>query len=812
MIDQTTSIDESLLPRIRIDDWARSDSSPDLDYPSVLISAALTRLNSDPRIHAMLVQINNMLANIPNPTVSDPNAKGVYLKITADDLDKANGSDFSEAQAAHIPNQGPYGHDIHYGADASTDPNGVAIPTRNALIYLEARDSDSSKHITNSFQGLAADGYEKDFSMSLDRMLFHELVHILTRGPLPNGSPLDLETVYDNRGTSDVADDYTISYSEDVAAIGENFLYVPYAKATNATDTAYRVGHTNGQTAGGASGMDAFSLFTDDRTIQPAQATAGVNGAPNVVGAIKFVGSKTNGDGSSSRLTLEYHRIDHEVGIGVKRSYDHYLLFDMEKIGSNTGLYTFAGNTIGYDPSIRDVLSDSLVQPSSGLIPYDSLMSPAKQALDTLHSIAPFTTKTSIFSVFQDAQVTQIRPAHLNGLDRMVTISAERHVDKKQGSIDEDVTGPVDAGTLNSAGLLIIDQLQATTGALIFGGSGYTRRYDFDITTSDPVTDSFSTSHDSFASSTDHITGSGSADVIVLGTGSSALRNFADGGAGHDVIVGREADDHIIGGTGDDILIGGRGRNIIDGGDGFDIISYADATSRVSVGLFDPINWGSNGVQPGRYGWGGYDDPADFRNDELRRIEGVIGSSFNDDLRGRGGSLLIGGEGDDTFYIHKGDVAIGGGGHDTFILLDQGYRDYNPTTMNMDGAQNPARYAILDLNEEDIVRPANGWPSQGPSYPGMPPMPPMPGQPATSVSFDFGNADQPGRITIAETRDTGGYFPGPGARPSITTALYEIFVSDLQTTDFVGTPASYGPSYTGPSYDFHDLFGLFPII
>lgn len=812
MIDQTTSIDEILLPRIRIDDWARSDSSPDIDHPSVLISAALTRLNSDPRIHAMLVQINDLLANVPNPTPTDPNAKGVYLKITSDDLDRFGGADLTDAQAAHVPYQGPHAHDIHYGADSSTDPNGVAIPMRNALIYLEARDSDSSKHIVNSFKGVTVDGYDANFSMSLDRMLFHELVHILTRGPLSNGAPLDLETIYDNRGTSDTADDYMISYSEDVATIGENFLYVPYAKATNATDTAYRLGHTNVQSKGGSPGMDAFSLFTADRMIQPAQLIPGINGTSDVIEPIKFVGSKANGDSSSSRLTLEYHRIDHEVGKSVKRSYDHYLLFEMEKIGSSTGLYTFAGNTIGYDPSIRDILSDSLVQPSNGLTPYDSLMSPGKQALDTLHSIAPFTAKTSIFSVFQDAQVTQIRPAHLNGLDRMVTISAERHVDKKQGTIDEDVTGPVNAGTLNSADLLIIDQSQAATGSLIFGGSGYTRRYDFDAITSDPATDGFSTSHDSFASSTDHITGSDFADVIVLGTGSNSLRNFADGGSGHDVIVGREADDYIVGGIGDDILIGGRGRNIIDGGDGFDIVSYADATSRVSVGLFDPINWGSGGVQPGRYGWGGYDDPADFRNDDLRKIEGVIGSAFNDDLRGRGGSLLIGGEGDDTFYLRSGDIAIGGGGHDTFILLDQGYRSYNPATMNMDGAQNPARYAILDLSHEDTVRPTNGWPSQGPSYPGMPQMPPMPGQPATSVSFDFGDPTQPGRVTIAETRDAGGYYPGPGTRPTITTALYEIFVSDLQSTDFVSGPSSYGPSYTGPSYDFHDLFGLFPII
>lgn len=806
MINKTTSIDDVLLPRIRIDDEARTDSSFDIGHPSTLIRAALVRLNSDPRIHAMLVQINDMLASLPNPTDDDPNATGVYLKITADDLDRADGRDFTQAQAAHVPSQGTYANSIVYGADSSTDPAGVAVPLRHALIYLEARDSDASKNITNSFLGNDADGYGSDFSMSLDRMLFHELVHILTRAPLINGNPLDLESIYDTRGTADPVDDYILSYSEDVAAIGENFLYVPHAKATHATDDGFRLGHTTNQTAGGASGMDAFSMFVDERMIQPARVVVGSAAVPETIEPIRFVGSKSGAGGSSTRLTLEYHRVDHEVGSSVRHSYDHYLLFDMERIGSTAGLYTFAGNTIGYDPSIRDVLSDSMVQPSTGSLPYDDLLRPAKQALDGLHSVAPFTTKPSILSIFQDTLLTEVRPAHLDGMQRMVTISAERFVDKKLGAIDADVTGLVDAGTLDPASLLVIDQSHADVGTLIFGGSGYSRRYDFDDLAFDPA-------HDTFSNSADHVTGSDHADVIVLGTGSGTIRNVADGGAGHDILVGREADDELHGGAGNDILIGGRGRNIIDGGSGFDIVSYADATSRVAVGLM-PNQYNSNGqlISNGFYGYGGYDDSADFRNDQLQFIEGVIGSAFNDDLRGAGGSLLIGGEGDDTFYLRNGDVAIGGGGRDTFILLDQGYRDYNPATMSMDGKQNPARYAILDLNSEDIVRPANGWPGQGPSYPGMPPMPPMSGQPSSTVSFDFGSVDQPGRISIAKTEDAGGYFPGPGPRPTITTVQYEIFVSDLQISDFAAAPYSSGPSYVGPAYDFHDLFGLMPMI
>lgn len=581
-------------------------------------------------------------------------------------------------------------------------------------------------------------------------------------------NPINLQSVFDDQNTTSTADDRSVNYYEDVAVLAENFLYVPFAEATPSTHI--RLGHIVGQSPGGSSAMDAFAGFTVGRAISPASNQTGTAGEPNFVKPIEFSAFKVNGDASTTLLTLSYHQVGHEVQSGtLEQTYDHYLTFELLKSGSAAGLYTFTGSNVGQDNVLRDVLSDSLVQPATGPIPYDNLLSPAKSALDSLHSIAPFTSKAAVLAVFQDAYLTDIRPAHLTGLDRMVTISAERFTDTSAvGAQAIDVTGPVQAGTLNAADILLIDESDADTGTLIFGGSGYTNRFDFDSNTVD-------TAHASFALSYDHITGSDYSDVIILGTGMGIAKNSANGGAGHDILIGREGDDELHGGAGDDILIGGRGHNLIDGGEGFDIVSYADAPGPVAVGLMQPIP----NLLAGLYGYGPY------LNDELQNVEGVIGSAFNDDLRGAGGSLLIGGEGDDTFYLHSGDIAIGGGGHDTFILQDSGW------------GSAASRYAILDLNSEDTVRPVYGWTNDGPFS-----------SVTTSIAFENANPEEPGRISIVTNSPAPGYWPEDEDRPIIQNIKYEIFVSDLQQSDFANLPIAFGPAYTGPSYDFHDIFGF----
>ena len=129
----------------------------------------------------------------------------------------------------------------------------------------------------------------------------------------------------------------------------------------------------------------------------------------------------------------------------------------------------------------------------------------------------------------------------------------------------------------------------------------------------------------------------------------------ADGGDGNNVLIGGSANDTLIGGAGDDYF---------DGGAGFDVVSYAGAGAGVTIDL----------------ALGGAQNTGGAGNDQLISIEGLIGSNFDDTLKGDGthNVLLIGGGGNDTLIGGSGDdyfdggagfdTLTGGGGDDTFLF------------------------------------------------------------------------------------------------------------------------------------------------
>ena len=119
-----------------------------------------------------------------------------------------------------------------------------------------------------------------------------------------------------------------------------------------------------------------------------------------------------------------------------------------------------------------------------------------------------------------------------------------------------------------------------------------------------------------------------------------------DGGDGYDYLEGRGGDDQLFGGNGGDYLVGGAGRDRIDGGAGDDTVSYVDATAGVDVDL------AVTGWQ--RSGGGG--------RDRLLNIESVVGSAFDDALRGSTvANELRGGDGNDAIFGGAGDDQIVGG-------------------------------------------------------------------------------------------------------------------------------------------------------
>ncbi|MEP5761090.1 MAG: calcium-binding protein [Litoreibacter sp.] len=131
-------------------------------------------------------------------------------------------------------------------------------------------------------------------------------------------------------------------------------------------------------------------------------------------------------------------------------------------------------------------------------------------------------------------------------------------------------------------------------------------------------------------------------DILNGGAGDDAL----SGGQGADTLVGARGFDLLDGGEGDDILTGGEGEDFIVGGAGTDTAVF---TTAVRVDLQDAL------VNTG-----------EAAGDTFDSIENLLGSAFDDDLRGdAGANSLWGGDLHDDVYGRDGDdLLYGGNGND----------------------------------------------------------------------------------------------------------------------------------------------------
>jgi Ca2+-binding RTX toxin-like protein len=120
---------------------------------------------------------------------------------------------------------------------------------------------------------------------------------------------------------------------------------------------------------------------------------------------------------------------------------------------------------------------------------------------------------------------------------------------------------------------------------------------------------------------------------------------------GFENLIGSQYNDTLTGDTNDNILEGGLGNDTLTGGNGNDTASYAGATAGVTVSLALQ-GAGQNTVNAG--------------TDTLSGFEGLLGSSFADNLTGdANANTLTGGSGDDI--LNPGANAGG-----TIDLLDGG--------------------------------------------------------------------------------------------------------------------------------------------
>ena len=144
------------------------------------------------------------------------------------------------------------------------------------------------------------------------------------------------------------------------------------------------------------------------------------------------------------------------------------------------------------------------------------------------------------------------------------------------------------------------------------------------------------------------IAGGAGDDVIVGG----ADDDIVLAGRGFDSISGGAGWDELRGAAGNDILDGGVGADVLIGGSGFDTTSYQSATEGVTADL----RFASNNT-------------GDAEGDVYSNIQAVIGSDFDDILRGDSARNVIrGDDGEDIINGRIGDDIIEGGGGDDRLI------------------------------------------------------------------------------------------------------------------------------------------------
>ncbi len=190
----------------------------------------------------------------------------------------------------------------------------------------------------------------------------------------------------------------------------------------------------------------------------------------------------------------------------------------------------------------------------------------------------------------------------------------------------------------------------------------------------------------------DELTGGGGWDLLIGGMGQDILR----GGEGNDYLIGGEDRDQLFGDNGDDILVLGLDQDdnpdLVDGGDGDDAIDFSALEDAVEFDLSKAIN--TSGGKRHVTGSG----------TRSTNIEWVIGTGYNDILKGNGeGTVLQGGDGNDEIHLYNGDIGYGGDGIDRFYIytdrLTPDGRDDEGNKENPYAGDNVA--LIMDLGEED---------------------------------------------------------------------------------------------------------------
>lgn len=158
----------------------------------------------------------------------------------------------------------------------------------------------------------------------------------------------------------------------------------------------------------------------------------------------------------------------------------------------------------------------------------------------------------------------------------------------------------------------------------------------------------------------------------ITGTnGNDQYPHELEGTSKADQIYGLAGNDSLIGLGGNDTLVGGTGADELFGSAGFDTASYAGSSRGVEVDL---LEFYANG--------------GDATGDTLYGIEGLIGSSKTDHLRGNDlRNDVQGAGGSDALYGYGGDDRLSGGNGKDILVGGEGADE-----LRGDGGMDFARY------------------------------------------------------------------------------------------------------------------------
>jgi len=268
--------------------------------------------------------------------------------------------------------------------------------------------------------------------------------------------------------------------------------------------------------------------------------------------------------------------------------------------------------------------------------------------------------------------------------------SAFLFLGKASGFTNLDLANPA-AADARFDGAAVIDRLSEVAGAGDVNGDGFS---DLLLGATDADNNGRTDSGSAYL-----LFSQQTGNVFRLGT---TIADTLSGGAGNDTLEGLDGRDRLFGRDGDDVLNGGNGDDLLDGGAGNDNLNSAAGRDFLFGGAGDDSLSAGTGddVMVGGEGNDQYvvdsvldvvTEAADAGNDaifatisgitlaanvEIGRLTGgnatfLIGNALDNQLVGNDqglASVLLGGDGRDTFFSGpSADLLVGGNGDDVFL-------------------------------------------------------------------------------------------------------------------------------------------------